>query len=440
MRIYITNSEKRLEEMKMDFQDRPKAEMKLIKVYPEEKRQKISGFGGAITEAAAYTYSQMSDEKKEELLDLYFGPKGNQYNFCRLHIQSCDFSLGNRAYVKEGDKDLATFSIEEDYKYQIPYIKEAIRRNSELHFLASPWSPPAFMKTNGEMNHGGKLKEEYYDAWADIMVRYVLEYEKEGIHITHLTVQNEPAAVQSWDSCIYSGEEEKIFACNHLRKKLDAAGLNNVNINIWDHNKDIILERTNESLSDKEALDAINGIAFHWYSGDHFEALQCVREKYPDKELLFTEGCVEYSRFATAKQSDNAEMYAHDMIGNFKAGMNGFIDWNIILDEKGGPNHVGNYCDAPIMCNTKEDSIDVKLSYYYIGHFSRFIKPGAQRILVSGYTDKLETVGFCNPDGEIILVVMNKTNDKQEFEINENGKSCRIEIDGHSILTACWNI
>lgn len=425
-------------EKELAFHKDPNPEMKLIKVYPEEKRQEIIGIGGAITESSAYIFSKMSIEKKEELLKLYFSPEGNQYNFCRLHIQSCDFSLGNRAYVKEGDKDLVSFSTEEDNRFQIPLIKAAIEKNRELTFLASPWSPPGFMKTNGEMNHGGKLKEEYYDAWAEIMVRYVLDYQKKGINITRLTIQNEPAAVQTWDSCLYSPEEEKVFACSYLKKKLEKAGLGFVKLNIWDHNKDLILERTNETLSDQEALEAISGIAFHWYSGDHFEALQCVREKYPDKELLFTEGCVEYSRFANTDQSDKAEMYAHDIIGNFKAGMNGFIDWNIILDENGGPNHVGNFCDAPIMCDTTKDEIDVKLSYYYIGHFSRFVKPGAHRILVSSFTDKLEAVGFCNPDGEIVLVVMNKTEEKQEFMICDHGKTSSIELEKHSILTACW--
>ncbi|HWT74010.1 MAG TPA: glycoside hydrolase family 30 beta sandwich domain-containing protein [Mobilitalea sp.] len=438
MKFYVTNQNMQFAENELSFKYNAKSEMKLIKVYPEEKRQNIIGIGGALTESSAYIFSEMSDEKKEELLKLYFGSEGNQYNFCRLHIQSCDFSLGNRAYVVDGDKALQSFSIEEDYKYQIPFIKAALEKNKELTFLASPWSPPGFMKTNNEMNHGGKLLEEYYDAWAEIMVRYVLEYQKEGINITHLTIQNEPAAVQTWDSCLYSPEDEKIFACDYLRKKLDAAGLKSIKLNIWDHNKDLILDRAKATLSDQKAQDAISGIAFHWYSGDHFEALQCVRERFPDKELIFTEGCVEYSRFANSGQSYKAEMYAHDMIGNFKAGMNGFIDWNVILDEKGGPNHVGNYCDAPIMCNAAKDEIDVKLSYYYIGHFSRFVKPGAQRILVSSYTDKLEAVGFVNPDGEIVLVVLNKTEEKQEFELYRQGETCKIVMEEHSILTACW--
>ncbi len=294
------------------------------------------------------------------------------------------------------------------------------------------------MKTNGEMNHGGKLKEEYYDAWARLLVKYVEAYEKEGLPISRMTLQNEPAAVQKWDSCVFTAEEERRFACDYLRKRLDEAGYGHVKLNMWDHNKDLILERTKGTLSDEEADRAIQGIAFHWYSGDHFEALQAVRDKYPHKELIFTEGCVEYSRFSKRNQMDFAESYGHALIGDLNAGMNGFIDWNILLDEQGGPNHVKNFCDAPVMYDREKGVLDVKLSYYYIGHFSRFIKPGAKRLLTTRYTQKLECCAFSNPGGELVLIVMNQTGEKQKFELLVEGSSCRMELDPHSIMTARW--
>ncbi|SKA74164.1 glucosylceramidase [Clostridium sp. USBA 49] len=438
MKYYVTNENVIFQEREAKFNKVQRAEMNLIKVYPEEKRQEIFGIGGAFTEAAAYTWSRMSQDKKDKLINLYFGPKGNKYNFCRTHIQSCDFSLGNYAYVEDGDVKINTFSIERDRKYLIPFIKAALNVNKDINLLASPWSPPGFMKTNGEMNNGGKLKEEFYDSWAKLIVKYILAYKEEGISISRLTIQNEPMAKQTWDSCLFTGMEEKKFACEYLRKRLDESNLKSIKLNVWDHNKDMIIERTNEIFSDDEAFNSISGIAFHWYSGDHFEALEAVREKYPDKELIFTEGCVEYSKFSDTIQIDNAEMYAHEIIGDFKAGINGFIDWNMILDEYGGPNHVKNYCDAPIMCDTKNDSIDVKLSYYYIGHFSRYIKPGARRVLVSGFTSELEYVGFINPDNEIVLIVMNKTDKLQTYDIYCKGKLCNIQLEAHSIMTACW--
>lgn len=439
MRIFTSSAVKRMEESSGVFEEHPRAEMSLIKIYPNEVRQKILGFGGALTESSAYVWSRMGEENKKKLMELYFGEGSSGYNFCRTHIQSCDFSLGNRSYVEDGDMECRTFSIEGDRKYIIPFIKEAQKRQKDIQFLASPWSPPAHMKTNGEMNHGGRLKDECYGPWADIMVKYVEAYEKEGIHISRMTLQNEPAATQTWDSCIYSADEERRFACEFLRKKLDEAGYGDVKLEAWDHNKDMIIERTDGVFGDEEGKKSIAGIAFHWYSGDHFEALRAVREKYPDKELIFSEGCVEYSRFAEKTQSDYAEMYGHALIGDLNAGMNAFMDWNIILDAQGGPNHVQNFCDAPVMCNVENDSIEIKLSYYYIAHFSRFIKRGARRVLTTGYSPYLESCAFRNPDGEMVFVVMNRTDAVQKFELLVEGQACRMEMEPHSIRTVCWN-
>lgn len=439
MKCYITNQEVQFQETEITFAKGEGGEMQQVCVHPSVSYQQILGMGGALTEAAAYTYARMSAEKQRQLLDLYFGG-GNDYNFCRLHIQSCDFALGNYAYVDDAqDRELHSFSIERDRKYIIPLAKAALGRNPKIQFLASPWSPPAFMKTNGEMNHGGKLKQEYYQMWADMVARYVSAYQDEGISVQRLTVQNEPAAVQTWDSCIFSGAEEAEFACRYLRPALDRARHPEVKINIWDHNKEKILERAAESFGVEGAGEAVDGIAFHWYTGDHFDALAEVRRRYPDKELIFTEGCVEYSRLAADNQVQHAEMYAHDMIGDFNAGMNGFIDWNLILDKQGGPNHVGNYCDAPVMCDVDADTIDVKLSYYYIGHFSRFIRPGARRILVSKYSPDIEATAFRNEDGGKVLVLLNRSDREADFVISAEGRSSgQMKLGKHSIMTCCW--
>ncbi len=439
MKCYVSNQEVQFQTTQVNLVEGDGGEMQQVCVHPAISYQQIVGMGGALTEAAAYTYMRMSTEKQQQLLDLYFGG-GNDYNFCRLHIQSCDFALGNYAYVEDAqDKELHGFSIERDQKYIIPFVKAALERNKKIQFLASPWSPPAFMKTNGEMNHGGKLKKEYYQMWADIVAKYISTYHEEGIEIQRLTVQNEPAAVQKWDSCIFSGEEEAEFACRYLRPALDNAQHKDVKINVWDHNKEKILERAKESFGVEGAQEAIDGIAFHWYTGEHFDALAEVRRQYPDKELIFTEGCVEYSRIAADNQMQHAQMYAHDIIGNFNAGMNGFIDWNVILDRQGGPNHVGNYCDAPVMCDVDADTINVKLSYYYIGHFSRFIHPGAKRILVSKYSPDIEATAFQNTDGEKVLVLLNRSEKDVEFVLSTDGKnSGKMKIGKHSIMTCCW--
>ena len=435
MKCYVTNKNSVFQEREIEIKHHPKAEMQLVKIYPEIQGQEFLGFGGAMTEASAYVWSRMSPESQKRLLQLYFGEEGNRYNFARLHIQSCDFGLGNRAYVEETDNFMETFSIEEDCRYQIPFIQVALKINPDISFLASPWSPPAFMKSNGEMNHGGKLLEKYYDAWAEIMVRYLLAYREKGIEIQRITVQNEPAAVQKWDSCIYTAEEEAEFAVKFLKKHLNAAGLDHVKILVWDHNKDLVIERCEGSFSVSGAEDIIDGIAFHWYSGDHFEALAHIREQYPDKELIFTEGCVEYSRYTEKDPISYAEMYAHDIIGDLKAGMNGFLDWNIILDEQGGPNHVRNFCDAPVMCNPVTDEIEVKMSYYYLGHFSRFLQPGARKILMSSYHKDLECVGFKNPDGSVVAVILNESDQDRNFELLCEQKGAGLTLEAHSIMT-----
>ena len=434
MKYYVSNDNCRFVEKSAEL-EKHTDNMRVIKIYPDIKKQEILGFGGAFTESSAYVWSLMDKEQQEKIISLYFGEDGNKYNFCRCHIQSCDFSLGNRAYVEPGDSELKTFSIDGDRKYIIPFIKAALKRNSEIEFMASPWSPPAFMKDSKDMNKGSLLKE-YYSAWAKLMVKYIAAYKAEGIEISRVTVQNEPAAYHNlWDLCYYTAEQEGDFAVNYLRKELDAAGFSNIKIIIWDHNKDRIIERAESIFSIPGAYDATSGIGFHWYTGDHFEEVQYANEKYPDKELIFTEGCVEYS-LGMKEPIENAERYAHDIIGNLKSGMNGFIDWNLVLDSKGGPNHAGNFCDAPTMCDIDNNTINERLSYCYIGHFSRFIQKGAHRLLVSSFDSKLESTAFENPDGSIAVIILNTTDNEKTFEIQLGDNGCNIIIEPHSIITA----
>lgn len=324
--------------------------MHVVNLYPDVQYQKVRGFGGAFTESSAHNYAGMSEGRKKELIEAYFGETGLRYNFGRVHMNSCDFALGNYTYIDDGDAKLETFSIEHDTKEILPLIKDAQKVSGrEIQFLLSPWSPPAFMKTNGSMNHGGKLKEEYYSAWADYFVRFIQAYKEAGIKISYLTVQNEPMAVQTWDSCIYTAQEESAFVRDYLGPALERAGLSDVAIFVWDHNKEEAYKRFKDTVADEQTLKYVTGAAIHWYTGDHFEAIELIRKMYPDKEVFFTEGCVEYSRFADSGEVQKAEMYAHDILGNLKAGISAYLDWNLFLDEKGGPNHVGNFCAAPIL-------------------------------------------------------------------------------------------
>lgn len=413
--------------------------MHVVNVYPDVTDQTIRGFGGAFTEASACNYAKMSDEMKQDVMEAYFGKEGLGYHFGRLHMNSCDFALGNYNYIKKGDTSLDSFDISHDKEMIIPMIKDAIATSKDrLEFLLSTWSPPAFMKSNKDMNHGGKLEVEYYPVWANYFVKFIKEYQKEGIGIGYLTIQNEPLAKQTWDSCIYSAEEEGDFAGNYLGPALKKEGLSDINIFIWDHNKEEAYRRVKTTLQERNADKYIKGVAMHWYTGDHFEAIEIIRKKYPSLEVFFTEGCVEYSRFSDFGEVEKAEMYAHDILGNLNAGITASIDWNLILDEKGGPNHVGNFCAAPIMYDTQTGKYEKHLSYYYIGHFSRYIKPGAVRIATTRYTDKIEATAFLNPDGEKVVVLLNKTNDKLPVAIREDEYGIETELSAHSICTLCY--
>jgi glucosylceramidase len=409
---------------------------KIISYNPEIKFQEILGFGGAFTEAGAYVLSNIDQEKRAGIIESYFHPqKGIAYSLCRTHINSCDFSLGNYSYDDvEGDKELLHFNIEHDNKYLIPFIKQALGlAGAKFLLLASPWSPPFWMKTNKKMNNGGKLKPEYREAWALFLAKYIKAYEEEGIPIWGITVQNEPNAVQTWDSCIYTGEEERDFIRDYLGPRLAKDGLKDKKIIIWDHNRDLIFDRTKIVLSDKKAAQYIWGVGFHWYADDEFENLSRTHQAFPDKPLLLTEA----SLMGGVKLGawDRGEIYAYNIIEDLNNWASGWIDWNMVLNIKGGPNHAGNFCDAPVLVDEDKGQINYQSSYYYMGHFSKYIRPGARRIQSQSTHHELETVAFKNPDQSIVIVVLNRTGQEFQFTISDDGEAAEASSPAHSIMT-----
>ena len=394
------------------------------------------GFGGAFTEAAAVTLEKLGPANRELLLEAYFDPEnGLGYTLCRTHINSCDFSLGNYANVeKAGDTALDSFSLEREKKSLLPMIHAAaaLTQNGLLLF-ASPWSPPAWMKTNGEMNHGGRLKPEYRAAWAEYFVRYIREMEKEGIPIWGITVQNEPAAVQKWDSCIYSAEEESDFVRDHLGPALERAGFGRVKIIIWDHNRDLLVHRASVAYNDPEAAKFIWGAGFHWYGPDKFDNVRLLHDAWPDKHLLFTEGCQEGGPHTG--EWALGERYARSIIKDLNRWTDGWVDWNLLLDETGGPNHVGNLCSAPILADTKNDRLLFQSSYYYIGHFSRFIRPGARRVLCASTDEVVEATAYRNIDGSVAAVVFNPGEEAKEVRLDFGKSGASVLLPAHAIAT-----
>jgi glucosylceramidase len=416
-------------------------------VNPRKSFQTLLGIGGAITDASAEVFASLPPEKQEEFLTAYYDKeKGIGYSLCRTPIHSSDFSSGSFTYIEEGDKGLKTFTIAHDQTYRIPLIKKAIKAaGGSLLLYASPWSPPAFMKNNKNMLQGGKLLPEYFDAWATYYTKFIKAYEAEGIPVWGITIQNEPMAVQRWESCIYTAEEERDFLKNHLGPIMEREGLGDKKIVVWDHNRDLINHRANTIFEDPEAAKYAWGIGFHWYEtwagGEPmFSNLGNIKESFPTKNLLFTEGCQEGFRPDRYQYWKHAERYGRSIINDFNQGTVGWTDWNILLNQKGGPNHVGNYCFAPIHGDTENGSLIYTPTYFYLGHFSKFIRPGAKRISTVSSRSHLLSTSFINEDGSMVNVVMNQSDEAIDYKLYVgDATAISMTIPAHAIQTAVTN-
>lgn len=409
-------------------------------VNPEKSFQKFLGIGGAITDASAEVFSKLSPLKQTEFLNAYFGEDGINYNIIRTSIHSSDFGLGSYTYIDEGDDKLGSFSIHKDLIKRIPLIKkaQALIDEDDFVFYASPWSPPAFMKTNNNMLFGGKLLPKYYQTWANYYIKFIEAYEAQGIPVWGLTIQNEPMAVQRWESCIYTAEEERDFLKNYLGPTLHCNGMQDKNIVVWDHNRDLISHRANTIFEDPEAMKYAWGIGFHWYEtwtgGEpKYDNLKNINESYPSMNLLFTEGCQEGFHNDRLDYWPNAERYGNAMINDFNSGTVGWTDWNILLNEYGGPNHVQNFCFAPIHANSQTDQLIYTPTYFYIGHFSKFITQGAHRISTTTSRSDLESTSFKNENGSIVTVVMNATDHDINYKLVVEHSETILNIGPHSI-------
>ncbi len=392
----------------------------IVKIDPDKSGQTFQGFGGALTESSGFVLGFLDPDGRRDVLRAFFDPEsGNGYVLARTHVNSCDFSLENWACVSGKDETLESFSMERPLAYQIPLIKDAMQAaGGSLRLMVSPWSPPAWMKDNGDMNHGGRLLPGYLGLWARYLRRFVDELAKLGIPVWSMSVQNEPEATQTWDSCRWTGAEEAEFAVSHLGPELEKAGYD-IPILVWDHNRDRLKDRFEESMAVPGADSYVGGAAFHWYSGDQYDNVAWIAERYPEKLLVFTEGCVEGGPRPGAWFT--GERYAHNIINDLNSGCAAWIDWNVALDTQGGPNHANNFCDAPVLVDTVAGTFEFQSSYWYIGHFSRFIRPGAVRLAVSldswmvpacvdgRMGNMMEATAFRNPDGTVALVLCNRT-------------------------------
>ena len=409
-----------------------------IRLYPEVEYQTVSGFGGAFSESAAVAWLALPKEEQDALIRAYFSKEeGIGYSFCRVPMGSCDFSVEAYTYVKDGDMTLASFDVSREDVTIFRMILAAKAYEENLTLFASPWTPPPYMKDNGEWQ-GGKLKAECAALWAKYYGKYVEACRARGIEISAFTVQNEPRHHQMWESCCYTAEEEMAFVREHLAPVLAPLG---VKIYIFDHCKERVFERATLAFTDPTLRDAVAGVAFHTYSGDHFEELRMVRERYFGKELIMSETCYALPNPAYSPDRQWAAVlhYTHDIIGNLANGMTAFCDWNLVLDEERGPFHFregrGCVADAPVIADKKQGKAILQPSYYAIGQFSRFIRPGARVIGLSKPWADIEAVAAKNTDGSIALVMRNPRPSEHTFFIHIGAHLATAKIPPYSLNT-----
>ncbi len=441
-----------------------------IKLLPEKEYQTITGFGGSFTEASAYLLNQLSAENRDKILEAYFGESGAKYSLTRTHMNSSDFSLSNYSYATvEGDTTLENFSIDEDRDDIIPMIKGAMAKSKDgFKIITSPWTAPPWMKDNNSYV-GGQLLPEYYDTWALFFSKYVDAYKAEGIDIWGFTVENEPLGNgNNWESMHFTPEEMTQFVQNHLGPKLEADGKGDVKILGYDQNREHLREWVDEMYKNDSTSKYYSGAAIHWYAStyDVFpDELQYAHEKAPDKYMIQSEACVDAEvpkwldvKLYWSKQSTDwgwdwapvdqkkfhpkyvpVYRYARDIIGCLNNWVDGWVDWNMVLDRQGGPNWFKNWCVAPVIVDPDADEVYFTPLYYTMSHFSRFIRPGAIRIGVEHSDSDLQTTAAKNPDGSIAVVVFNPTEERRNYVLALTDTETTISIDSKAIQTIIIN-
>ena len=380
-----------------------------IKVYKSKQISFFSGMGGALTPSSTINYTLLDIYNKHRLIQAYF--KDLKYKYIRLPIGSCDFSKEKYDYYKPFG-----INMEKDNIYISPLLDD-IRDEYDLNYLAAPWSPPAIWK----WPLINRLRRLCYGRYARYLIKYLKYYKEQGINIDFLSIQNEPRAYQKWESCVWSYKAQKTFIEKYMIPQLNKNNLSTT-IMLYDHNKDDMLKQIDKLYIDN---NKVSSVGFHWYTGSHFDEVQKVHDKYPNLLLIESEMSCGYSPYKETEWIKDAELYANEIIGNINHGMNIFIDWNLLLDDKGGPNHKDNFVKSPIIRKKKE--IVLTPIYHYLKHISYH----SEKMVLGTIYNKLKVV--TSKDGNnYIITVLNNTNDDISFDIKGMVKD---KINKHSIIT-----
>lgn len=438
----------------------------LIEVNSTEERQTLTGIGGSFTESTSSLLARMSKEKRQEVINAYFGLDGARYSLTRTHIGSCDFSRGHYCYAEiKGDTLLEHFSIEPDEATLLPLIKDAQAASSDgFKIVASPWSAPYWMKDNQDYV-GGALLPECQKVYAAYLVKYLEAYKAKGVDIWGITPVNEPYGNgNNWESMYFDPPYEVAFVRDYLGPALEHAGWGNVKILGYDQNRSGITEWVNAMYDDEAAARYFGGMAVHWYEStvEWFpELFAYAHDKAPDKHIIETEGCCDaevphwkddawyWKPEATDWGWDWAPddqkhlhpkyvpvfRYARDLIGCLNSWVDGWIDWNMVLDCQGGPNWANNWCLAPIIVDPEADEVYYTPLYYAMMHFSRFLRPEAKVLGVKCESKDVMATAARNPDGSIAVVLMNQGSTPVGLDLAVDGKSYNLSISKEAIQT-----
>ena len=443
--------------------NQPVADEATLRVDVDQRKQRVTGFGGSFTDASAYLVYQLSPTQRQRILEAYFHEDGAHYSLTRTHMNSCDFSRFQYSYAPvEGDVDLVHFSIHPDREYLLPMIREAQAISTDgFKVIASPWTAPPWMKDNRAWV-GGRLRPELRPTWANFFVKHAQAYAAEGVSIWAYTVENEPHGNgDNWESMLYSPEEMTDFVEQYLGPTLEANGLGHLHVLGYDQNR----EGLDEWVSVMYPSKHFAGTAVHWYEStiDHFpDALDRAHEAAPDKFLIQTEACCDaqvpvwqdddwYWRAEatdwgyTWREPEKKHLhpkyapvhrYAQDLIGCLNHWVDGWIDWNMVLDRQGGPNWFENWCVAPVIVDPERDEVYFTPLYDVMCHFSKFLRPGAT-VLGSTCSD-LDVVAVVaeTPDGSHAIVCFNPSDSPRTLRIEGlAAEAFRVVVGAQTLQT-----
>ena len=370
------------------------------------------GMGGAITEAAAYNFAKLSPEKQQKFIDAYYGKDGLDYRWGRISIGSNDFCLELYEYTKKAD--LSDFSIEHDCQWVLPMLKQILAKK-KLQLIASPWSPPSCLKIIRKQRFGGLLSPWYFGRYAKYISKWLEAYTDEGVKINYVTPQNEPRAIQPWESCFYSYRAQRRLAYKYLSAELQNM---DTQILLWDHNKKHLTDVANRLVNEKCGKDKqVAGLCYHWYNGTHPDQMWQVRQKYPDILMISSEMCCGAKYPYDERDWKNAaNLYYRELFADINSGSAAWLDWNILLDWRGGPSHCKNYVKSPIILTETEDDFILTPIYKALKKFAKTFPAGSR-------------VVRCDCDSEEIVAVARKTNSGYELVVaNTSEQTQEINI------------